>query len=159
MATRHLMGSPVSSHHYPHFPFQTLTLIGTFLTFSKILNFINFSFSSQQTQNLAYQRHVTSSPIQHPTPPPPRSTTTIPHPTPPPQERVFTVMSFFRKKSNFRITNIKTYQKPLSATPTLSERRYARMPSISTINSSALNQQNNAQQISSTQQIGKLIFF
>merc|ERR1711893_384184 len=44
---------------------------------------------------------------------------------------------------------------PLSATPTLSdvsERRYARMPSISTINSSALNQ-NNAQQLSSTQQI------
>ena len=48
---------------------------------------------------------------------------------------------------------MKPLQKPLSATPTLSERRYARMPSISTINSSALNQ-NNAQQISSTQQIG-----
>lgn len=91
----------------------------------------SFPSSTQNQIHSHYQRHVTSSPIQHPTPPPPPLT-----PPPPPQ------------------------QQPLSATPTLSERRYARMPSISTINSSssssALNQQNTAQQqqqLSSTQQI------
>ena len=57
--------------------------------------------------------------------------------------------------TQFNTLNLK---QPISATPTLSERRNARMPSISTINSSsALNQQNTAQQqqqLGSTQQPG-----
>ena len=115
METRHLMGSPVSSHHYPHFPSQTLTLIGTFVTFSKILNFYQFQFfvSTNTKSGLSASCHffpnstsdatTTSINNDHTTS---NATTT---------GEGFHSYVIFQKKSNFRISNIKKPTKSRSA--------------------------------------------